>query len=267
MSRIFMELACNNCNKTQEDMYISFGHPDNEFTAIWKCRYCGAENELFVEAYPKREGLNSGDYGPPIIMSQNIEFASFIYRINDFNVRIAEVQDGGGRRTIAVKDIGLSINEALVNCGNYLDDNTKRYELAFVFFGEDDLFAYSLFIMVDFGKYKTGKEIVEDDNYNETSENEIGIQNYRYEKCNINEMDGYHDYWKEQLLDDAEEQGDDMSEKAVQINGESFIFDYNNSAYTIGISYKSDYSKTAKEELKKTVNNLRFLQIRDNENE
>ena len=51
MSRIITYEKCDECGKEYKDFYISFGHPDEDFTWKWKCD-CGYENERLIKAMP-----------------------------------------------------------------------------------------------------------------------------------------------------------------------------------------------------------------------
>lgn len=51
MSRIITYEKCDKCGKEYENFYISFGHPNEDFTWKWKCD-CGYENERLIEAMP-----------------------------------------------------------------------------------------------------------------------------------------------------------------------------------------------------------------------
>lgn len=52
MSRIIRQLQCNSCNKQYNNLYISFGHPDEDFDWHWKCKECGEINIKKIKAMP-----------------------------------------------------------------------------------------------------------------------------------------------------------------------------------------------------------------------
>ena len=56
MSRIITYLKCDKCGK-ERNIYISFGHPDEDFTWNWKCE-CGHVNEKLIEAMPDIDFLS-----------------------------------------------------------------------------------------------------------------------------------------------------------------------------------------------------------------
>lgn len=52
MSIIITHLQCEHCEYEYKDIYISFGHPDEEFDWDWKCQECGEVNTYHVGAWP-----------------------------------------------------------------------------------------------------------------------------------------------------------------------------------------------------------------------
>ena len=52
MSRIIFYLKCDHCGKEYDNLFISFGHPENDFVYEWKCEECGGINEYLVKALP-----------------------------------------------------------------------------------------------------------------------------------------------------------------------------------------------------------------------
>jgi len=44
MSYIINELKCEHCNKLYSNLYISFGHPEENYKYKWKCKECNKEN-------------------------------------------------------------------------------------------------------------------------------------------------------------------------------------------------------------------------------
>lgn len=52
MSRIITHEKCDKCGK-EYNTYISFGHPDKDFTWKWKCDECGHINERLIKAMPR----------------------------------------------------------------------------------------------------------------------------------------------------------------------------------------------------------------------
>lgn len=51
MSRIITYEKCDKCAKEYKNIYISFGHPDQDFE--WKCKCeCGFENKRIIEKLP-----------------------------------------------------------------------------------------------------------------------------------------------------------------------------------------------------------------------
>ena len=51
MSRIITYEKCDKCGKEYKDIYISFGHPYEDFTWKWECE-CGFKNERLIKALP-----------------------------------------------------------------------------------------------------------------------------------------------------------------------------------------------------------------------
>ena len=51
MSRIITHLKCPKCGHEWRG-YISFGHPNRDFTWHWRCESCGAINEELIKAMP-----------------------------------------------------------------------------------------------------------------------------------------------------------------------------------------------------------------------
>lgn len=52
MSQIITSLKCSKCNKEYNNLYISFGHPDEDFDWKWKCDECEEINVKHIEAMP-----------------------------------------------------------------------------------------------------------------------------------------------------------------------------------------------------------------------
>lgn len=52
MSRIIYKEKCDKCNKEYNDLYMSFGHPEEDFTWKWECTSCGGINERTIKALP-----------------------------------------------------------------------------------------------------------------------------------------------------------------------------------------------------------------------
>ena len=52
MSRIITSEKCDHCGKEYNNIYISFGHPDEDFTWKWKCEECKKVNERIIEKMP-----------------------------------------------------------------------------------------------------------------------------------------------------------------------------------------------------------------------
>ena len=52
MSKIITYEKCDKCNKEYKDIYISFGHPNEDFIWKWECSECGNVNERLIEALP-----------------------------------------------------------------------------------------------------------------------------------------------------------------------------------------------------------------------
>ena len=52
MSQIITYLKCDKCGKEYKDIYISLGHPDEDFIWNWKCKCCGCKNKKLVKAFP-----------------------------------------------------------------------------------------------------------------------------------------------------------------------------------------------------------------------
>lgn len=57
MSRIITYEKCDKCGKEYKDIYISFGHPDEDFTWKWKCE-CGFKNERLIKALPRARDIS-----------------------------------------------------------------------------------------------------------------------------------------------------------------------------------------------------------------
>ena len=55
MSQIITYLKCDNCGKEYKDIYISFGHPKEDFVWKWKCNGCECVNEKFIKALPHKK--------------------------------------------------------------------------------------------------------------------------------------------------------------------------------------------------------------------
>ena len=52
MSQIIRYLKCPHCGKEYDDIYISFGHPVEDFIWKWECKECHNVNEYLVGALP-----------------------------------------------------------------------------------------------------------------------------------------------------------------------------------------------------------------------
>ena len=51
MSRIITYLKCEKCGKEYDNIYYSFGHPEEDFTWNWKCE-CNHINKELIKALP-----------------------------------------------------------------------------------------------------------------------------------------------------------------------------------------------------------------------
>ena len=42
-------LKCAHCNEEYDNIYVSFGHPENDFDFVWDCEKCDTENTLSMK--------------------------------------------------------------------------------------------------------------------------------------------------------------------------------------------------------------------------
>lgn len=52
ISKIITHEKCDKCKKEYKDIYVSFGHPDEDFIWEWECGECGHINERLIKAFP-----------------------------------------------------------------------------------------------------------------------------------------------------------------------------------------------------------------------
>lgn len=55
LSQIITYLKCDHCGKEYKDIYISFGHPEEDFVWKWKCTGCEHVNKRLIKAWPHKE--------------------------------------------------------------------------------------------------------------------------------------------------------------------------------------------------------------------
>ena len=59
MTRILTFFKCDKCGEEYKNLYVSFGHPANDFKWKWKCDDCGYVNEILIEAMHEPKHINN----------------------------------------------------------------------------------------------------------------------------------------------------------------------------------------------------------------
>lgn len=71
MSQIIRNEKCDKCGKEYKDIWISFGHLDEDFEWKWKCEKCGFENRRLIKAF-LIDKIMSGKYGIKDIIKEHM---------------------------------------------------------------------------------------------------------------------------------------------------------------------------------------------------